>query len=102
MSCNALEEDGFLMFRVADLEITRKEVVMQHRYQLGMAALLPLALNPGALTRHSSKQIATRIELYKIQTLTLSDQQFLKGAVTGKSAQPFYTDCLTTYVSDTD
>jgi hypothetical protein len=31
-----------------------------------------------------SKQIAARTELYQIQTLTLSDQQFLKGDTGGK------------------
>ncbi len=46
-----------------------------------------LVLMPSAGAEETaSKQIAARIELHSIQTLTLSDQQFLKGDPDGKPA----------------
>jgi predicted dienelactone hydrolase len=45
----------------------------------------PLVILPSALAIEvAPKEIAARTELYQIQTLTLSDQQFLKGDVGGK------------------
>ena len=45
----------------------------------------PLIILPSAWALEvASKQIAVRTELYQIQTLTLSDQQFLKGDIGGK------------------
>ena len=45
----------------------------------------PLVILPSALAIEvAHKEIAARTELYQIQTLTLSDQQFLKGGVGGK------------------
>jgi dienelactone hydrolase len=44
--------------------------------------LVPVLSSAWALD-NSTKQIAPRTELYQIQTLTLSDQQFLKGDSTG-------------------
>jgi dienelactone hydrolase len=45
----------------------------------------PLVVLPSALAFDvAPKEIAARTELYQIQTLTLSDQQFLKGDIEGK------------------
>lgn len=43
---------------------------MRHRYQLAIAALLPVALHSGALTQVSSRSVPARIELCQIQTLS--------------------------------
>src|SRR5437667_12322660 len=48
------------------------------------APLIVLVLQSAGAADTPSKQIAARTELYQIQTLTLSDQQFLKGDTAGK------------------
>ncbi len=48
------------------------------------APLIVLVLQSAGAADTPSKQIAARTELYQIQTLTLSDQQFLKGDTGGK------------------
>jgi dienelactone hydrolase len=49
------------------------------------AIFTPLVILPSALAFEvAPKEIAARTELYQVQTLTLSDQQFLKGDVGGK------------------
>jgi dienelactone hydrolase len=46
---------------------------------LWLARSTPAAAQPAAAQPPPSKQLAARIELHPIQTLTLSDEQFLKG-----------------------
>ena len=49
------------------------------------AIFTPLLVLPSALAFEvAPKEIAARTELYQVQTLTLSDQQFLKGDIGGK------------------
>lgn len=50
-----------------------------------VAALLAMCLPAGAEDA-VSKQLAARVELHAIQTLTISDQQFLVGDINGKQA----------------
>jgi dienelactone hydrolase len=54
----------------------------RHLLLVPIAALVLLLSSSWALD-NSLKQVATRTELYQIQTLTLSDQQFLKGDSAG-------------------
>jgi dienelactone hydrolase len=50
-----------------------------------VALAVPFILLPGALAEDMApRQIAARTELYSIQTLTLTDQQFLKGEGAGR------------------
>jgi len=60
----------------------RHEAPVSNRYDHSASHRLGLAIRRAADTL--SKQIAARTELYQIQTLTLSDQQFLKGDTGGK------------------
>jgi dienelactone hydrolase len=62
------------------------EVAMKGRYRIVTIIVLQifLVLYSHAVTETPSKQIAARTELYRIQTLTLSDQQFLTGETGGK------------------
>src|SRR5437667_6005638 len=55
--------------------------VMKRLYRIVTitAPLIVLVLQSAGAADTPSKQIAARTELYQIQTLTLSDQQFLKG-----------------------
>src|SRR5450631_3307571 len=49
------------------------------------AIVLPLIALPFTWAAEvPSKQIAARTELHQVQTMTLSDQQFLKGEAAGK------------------
>ena len=57
---------------------------MNHLYQF-VAIVLSLFVLPSVWAEDvPSKQIAARTELHQIQSLTLSDQEFLKGDATGK------------------
>ena len=57
---------------------------MNHLYRC-VAIVLSLFVSPSAWAEEvPSKQIAARTELHQIQSLTLSDQEFLKGNATGK------------------
>src|SRR5713226_3479237 len=57
---------------------------MNRLYQI-VALAVPLIVVPSAWSAElASKQIAARTELHQIQTMTLSDQQFLKGESAGK------------------
>src|SRR5260370_31030124 len=60
--------------------------VMKRLYRIVTitAPLIVLVLQSAGAADTPSKQIAARTELYQIQTLTLSDQQFLKGDTGGK------------------
>ena len=60
--------------------------VMKRLYRIVTitAPLIVLVLQSAGAADTLSKQIAARTELYQIQTLTLSDQQFLKGDTGGK------------------
>src|SRR5258707_7941577 len=62
------------------------EAVMKRLYRIVTitAPLIVLVLQSAGAADTPSKQIAARTELYQIQTLTLSDQQFLKGDIGGK------------------
>src|SRR5215213_10362872 len=55
------------------------------RFALLVAALTSASF-AAAAEDAGSKQIPARVELHPIQTLTLSDQQFLKGEGEGKPA----------------
>jgi dienelactone hydrolase len=52
---------------------------------LASAALLAACFEAGADDAAVRKQIPTRVELHPIRTLTLSDEQFLKGDASGKA-----------------
>ena len=57
--------------------------------QIAACALLALAsvstaIEPGMAADGPSKDIAARIEAIPIQTLTISDEQFLKGDAYGR------------------
>ncbi|UZE51665.1 dienelactone hydrolase family protein [Rhodopseudomonas sp. P2A-2r] len=56
---------------------------MRHAYAAIAAALL-LSWLPASAQEPSSRQIAARVELHPIPSLTLSDQQFLSGDGNGK------------------
>src|SRR5260370_31205486 len=60
--------------------------VMKHLYRIVTitAPLIVLVLQFAGAADTPSNQIAARTELYQIQTLTLSAQQFLKGDTGGK------------------
>ena len=60
--------------------------VMKRLYRIVTitAPLIVLVLQSAGAADTPSKQIAARTELYQIQTLTLSDHQFLKGDTGGK------------------
>src|SRR5260370_13193295 len=60
--------------------------VMKRLYRIVTitAPLIVLVLQSAGAADTPSKQIAARTELYQIQTLTLSDQQFLKRDTGGK------------------
>ena len=49
------------------------------------SAILALAVMPMAAQAQDAKQIAARVELHAIPSLTLSDQQFLNGDANGKA-----------------
>jgi dienelactone hydrolase len=49
------------------------------------SAILALAVMPMAAQAQDAKQIAARVELHAIPSLTLSDQQFLAGDANGKA-----------------
>src|SRR5580658_11090644 len=55
------------------------------RNRLAIAAICGGILG-GAQAQSIPKDVATRVELYPIPTLTLSDQQFLTGSTDGKPA----------------
>ena len=57
---------------------------MKRSFILGAVCVLSVLPLAAAAQEVASKQIAVRTELHPIQTLTLSDQQFLKGDVDGK------------------
>ncbi len=57
---------------------------MKRLYKLAAIAAFFIASPPTWAAEVASKQIAARTELYQIQTLTLSDQQFLTGDSGGK------------------
>ena len=49
------------------------------------AAALSMLVPLCTMAQGTSKQIPARVEMHPIQTLTLSDEQFLKGATDGKA-----------------
>jgi dienelactone hydrolase len=57
---------------------------MKRVREITAIAALFVALPTAWAAESASKQIAARTELYQIQTLTLSDQQFLSGDAAGK------------------
>ena len=57
---------------------------MKRLYEVAVIAAFFIALAPAWAAGVESKQIAARTELYQIQTLTLSDQQFLTGDSGGR------------------
>lgn len=57
---------------------------MKRLRQMATIGAALIILKPAWTAEIPSKQIAARTELYQIQTLTLSDQQFLKGDTGGK------------------
>jgi dienelactone hydrolase len=57
---------------------------MNRVYEIAAIAAFFIALPSAWAAASTSKQIAARTELYQIQTLTLSDQQFLTGDGAGK------------------
>jgi dienelactone hydrolase len=57
---------------------------MSHFCQFAAIAVSLIALPAAWAAEVASKQIAARTELHQIQTMTLSDQQFLKGEAAGK------------------
>jgi dienelactone hydrolase len=63
--------------------------LQKHWHSAATAAIFGMGLllaGGEALAQPMSKEIASRVELYAIPTLTLSDQQFLTGATDGKPA----------------
>jgi hypothetical protein len=57
---------------------------MKRVYEITAIAAFFFALPSAWSAESASKQIAARTELYQVQTLTLSDQQFLTGDGAGK------------------
>lgn len=57
---------------------------MRHKFAAAILAVLFTAPLPALTAETGSRQIAGRIELHPIPTLTLSDQQFLTGDSNGK------------------
>jgi dienelactone hydrolase len=51
----------------------------RHHWSMAAVAVWLLASSPAMAQESAGKQIAARIELHPIQTMTLSDQQFLTG-----------------------
>jgi dienelactone hydrolase len=52
---------------------------------LGLAALMICGLTAPALAQADAKQVAARVEVHAIPSLTLSDEQFLAGDANGKA-----------------
>ena len=61
-----------------------REASMRHKFAAAILAVLFTAPLPALTAETGSRQIAGRIELHPIPTLTLSDQQFLTGDSNGK------------------
>jgi hypothetical protein len=55
------------------------------KFAVSVLATLAIAAQPALVTRTLSKDIAPHIETIPIQTLTISDEQFLKRDASGRA-----------------